>query len=72
MAKKIKTSNIEKIVETESKNTSQNIYTIDTIRSPTLTEGLHLYLFIEIIIIVFRNCTFLEYMNIIYKIYYIV
>lgn len=42
MPKKIKTSNFE----TESKSTSQKIFTSDAIRSPTLTEGLHIYLLI--------------------------
>lgn len=40
--KKIKTSSFEKSVETESKSTSQKIFTTDTIGSPTLTDGLHL------------------------------
>ncbi|XP_060858120.1 DNA excision repair protein ERCC-5 isoform X1 [Metopolophium dirhodum] len=38
--KKIKTSNFEKSVETESKSTSQKIFTTDTIGSPTLTDDI--------------------------------
>ncbi|XP_060847212.1 DNA excision repair protein ERCC-5 isoform X2 [Rhopalosiphum padi] len=38
--KKIKTSNFEKSVETESKSTSHKILTTDTIGSPTLTEDI--------------------------------
>ncbi|KAE9525179.1 hypothetical protein AGLY_014423 [Aphis glycines] len=40
MPKKIKTSNFEKSVEPESKNTSHKIITTDAIGSPTLTEDI--------------------------------
>ncbi|XP_022161036.1 DNA repair protein complementing XP-G cells homolog isoform X2 [Myzus persicae] len=40
MPKKTKTSNVEKSFKTESKNTSQKIFTTDTIGSPTLTEDI--------------------------------
>ncbi|KAL4103452.1 hypothetical protein QTP88_018829 [Uroleucon formosanum] len=38
--KKIKTSNFEESVETESKSTNQNLFTSDNIGSPTLTEDI--------------------------------
>uniref|UniRef100_A0A2H8TPS1 DNA repair protein complementing XP-G cells n=1 Tax=Melanaphis sacchari TaxID=742174 RepID=A0A2H8TPS1_9HEMI len=38
--KKIKTSNFEKCIKTESKSTSNKILTTDTIGSPTLTEDI--------------------------------
>lgn len=46
MPQMTKTCNLKTNVETESVNLSQNKPTTNIIGSPTLTEGLYLYLFI--------------------------